>query len=330
MDSWDYEEFLPTLDYKPGKNGFFDILLPEGAVEPIFKEGALSSRNLNQYLTETRENPATPLTGGLRLIYSSVKAKSPKRSRLVCWSQPDFVQIIDSFRLPKRLTQMIGAGHCMFAQCQPEKSEGETERTSYIFSTMFDHLPFWYLAASWDPSTRITYAFLHSSDPKFESIQRLKGFLAKCVSQVTHPMLLPVLVMDLETNLTLRDDEQWTREIQDIEGQTKQASWESGAFDQENLDFPSTVKKLNGCSGFLSVIERESEAVLLHLDLARRISSNLRTESVREQEVNRTIIRHIDFLVESRKNLLLRLQNVQRRSQIQLAFIYNILAQRNN
>ena len=36
-----------------------------------------------------------------------------------------------------------------------------------------------------------------------------------------HPLLLLVLTMDLETNLTLRDDERWTREIHEIETETR-------------------------------------------------------------------------------------------------------------
>lgn len=109
--------------------------------------------------------------------------------------------------------------------------------------------------------------------------------------------------------------------IQDIEEQTKQSPLEFKAFNQRDLDFPSIVQKLNGCSVFLSLVERESEAVLLHLDLARRTTLNLHATPVREEEVNRKLIKHIDFVVESRKNLLLRLQNVQRRSQTQLAFV---------
>lgn len=78
---------------------------------------------------------------------------------------------------------------------------------------MYHHFPLWYLAFLWDPATRITYAFVHYTAARTEEcIPRLKSFVAKSGSQVTHPMLLPVLIMDLETNLTLRDDEQRTRE----------------------------------------------------------------------------------------------------------------------
>jgi hypothetical protein len=77
---------------------------------------------------------------------------------------------------------------------------------------MFHHKPLLYLAASWDPERRITYAFLHcASDPDREYIPRIKRFLIKNALQAMHPILLPVLIIDLETNSTLGDDEWWTR-----------------------------------------------------------------------------------------------------------------------
>lgn len=187
---------------------------------------------------------------------------------------------------------------------------------------MFNHNPFWCLAASWDPKTRITYAFLHcTSDPKEECIPHIKQFLARVPQHATQPMLLPVLIMDLETNLTLHDDEDWTNVVLDIEEKTRQRPRESEQLDPRSLDLPLIVQKLNGCSVFLSLIERESEAVLLHLELARKITLSLQAAPPGHEELTRKLIMHIDFLVESRKNVLLRLQNLQRRSQTQLAFV---------
>jgi len=142
-------------------------------------------------------------------------------------------------------------------------------------------------------------------------------------------MLLPVLIMDLETNLTLRDDERWTSEINRVENETRQRPDDTETVDPLDLDLPSIVQRLNGCSVFLSLIERESEAVLLHLDQARRVildlQSDLQSTSPKLGEAARTLIRHVDFLIDSRKSLFLRLQNLQRRSQTQLAFVCTCL-----
>jgi hypothetical protein len=93
----------------------------------------------------------------------------------------------------------------------------------YVFSTMFHYCPFWCVAASWDCERNITYAYLHcTSESSEEFIPRIKRFITRMVLYALHPLLLLVLTMDLETNLTLRDDERWTREIHEIETETRQ------------------------------------------------------------------------------------------------------------
>lgn len=87
------------------------------------------------------------------------------------------------------------------------------------------------------------------------------------------------------------------------------------------LDVLSLVRRLNGCIVFLSLIERESEVVLLHLDVARRMMKDLGARSPRLEQAGKGLVRHMDFLVESRKNLVLRLRNLERRGRIQLQFV---------
>jgi hypothetical protein len=187
---------------------------------------------------------------------------------------------------------------------------------------MFHHCPFWGLAAFWDSEKNITYAFLHCiSEVDRESIPRFKRFLTESAPLAMHPMLLPVLIMDLETNSTLVDDEHWTTEIKKVERETRQEPGTTKPVGSLDIDLPSIVQRMNGASVFLSLIERESEAVLLHLNQARRMVSDLQSTSPRLRQSSIMLIRHIEFLVNSRKNLLFRLQNLQRRSQTQLAFV---------
>ncbi|KAH9203582.1 hypothetical protein DL95DRAFT_142809 [Leptodontidium sp. 2 PMI_412] len=58
--------------------------------------------------------------------------------------------------------------------------------------------------------------------------------------------------------------------------------------------------------------------------------SDLQSMSPNLRKSSNQLTGHVNFLISSRKNLFLRLQNLQRRSQTQLAFTYNILAQRDN
>lgn len=195
--------------------------------------------------------------------------------------------------------------------------------TAYVFSTLFHHYPFWGLSAFWDSEKNITYAFLQcSTEPDQDSIPRLKRFLTKSAPQALHPLLVPVLIMDIETNLTLGDDEGWTTEINDIESETgQQPNHSTETPDPFGLDLPGIVQRLNGCSVFLSLIERESEVVLFQLDQALNMISDLRSMSPNLKQSSNQLARHVNFLISSRKHLLWRLQNLQRRSQIQLAFV---------
>jgi hypothetical protein len=197
---------------------------------------------------------------------------------------------------------------------------------AYVFSTLFHHCPFWALAAFWDSEKNITYAFLQCTEASDrDSIPRLKRFLAKSAPQALHPLLVPVLIMDLETNLTLADDERWTTEINNVESETGQEpDRTTKTLDPFGLDLPGIVQRLNGCSVFLSLIERESEVVLLHLDQALNMISDLQSMSPNLRQSSNQLTRHVDFLISSRKNLFLRLQNLQRRSQTQLAFVCSL------
>jgi hypothetical protein len=187
---------------------------------------------------------------------------------------------------------------------------------------MFHNSPFLLLAVSWDPESRTTYAFLHlASNPDQDYMPHMKRFLTENILQAIHPMLLPILITDSETTATLNDDEYWTSLMQEVESETRQRARDSEIVDPFDLDLPSIVQRLNGCSYFLSLIERESEAVLLHLRQTRDAISDLHIKSPNFETETRTLTRHVDFLIESRKNLSLRLQNLQRRSQTQLAFV---------
>lgn len=187
---------------------------------------------------------------------------------------------------------------------------------------MFNHNPLLFLAVSWDPRTNNTYAFLHCvADSHREYLSRIKRFVSANPQLATNPVLLPLLIMDLETDSTLADEEGWVSELKQIESETKQSSVHTEAFDPVDLDLTSIVQKLNGCIGFVTKIERESEAVLLHLHQAHEAISDLQTVSPRLEEVSRVLMKYVDFQIESRKNLFLRLQNLRRRSQLQLDFV---------
>ncbi|PMD16206.1 hypothetical protein NA56DRAFT_753304 [Hyaloscypha hepaticicola] len=333
MDSWDYEESLDLLDYMPQSNNFLEIWQFEGAAEPMVQKCILDGENLDEYLSGRLDKAHDrPITAGLRLIYSQVDSQMDCNDKTVFWSRSDFMKIMESFHLSKRFTQMLANCHCFFAESPTDGEVSGAKYSSYIFSTMFHHCPFWALAAAWNPEKNITYAILHcTSNTEQGYIPHLKRFLNKTMPQYMHPILLPVINMDLETALTLNDDEAWTSEINDIEEETRQKpNYVPKPLNPHELDLFSIIQRLNGCSVFLFLIERESEAVLLHLEQARRVILELQSMSAALRHATNGLISHIDFLVNSRKNLFIRLQNLQRRSQTPLAFAYSSIGLRDN
>ena len=122
--------------------------------------------------------------------------------------------------------------------------------------------------------------------------------------------------MDLETDGTLRDDEGWTSEISDIESET---SGEEP--DVLELNLSAIVQRLNAGSVFLSKIERECETVLLHLEKAQKMILDVLELSFIMQRPGNVLMKHVTHLVDSRKNLSFRLQNLQQRSQTRLALV---------
>ena len=168
----------------------------------------------------------------------------------------------------------------------------------------------------------MTYALMHcAADVKRDYISAIKQVLIKTTFREMHPLLLPVLIMDLETNGTLLDDVYWTGRIKDIERNTGQRPRDTSTVGPLDLDLASIVQQLNGASVFLSVIERESETVLLHLSQAKKVISDLQSKYPSLEEASCYLMPQLDFLINSRKNLFLRLQNLQRRCQTQLAFV---------
>ena len=164
-------------------------------------------------------------------------------------------------------------------------------------------------------------------------------YLKSTAPLVLHLLLLPIIIMDLETSLSLRDCQQWRAELGALEEVTGQnpmdlnssESWQSQKNDPLDLDLGLLMRRMNACSVFMRLIQRECEGVLEQLAQVREAlaSSNtwwqgFPTGSPFERDVERRLKAHIDFLLTSRKILLIRLNEVQQGTQTQLAVVRNL------
>jgi hypothetical protein len=196
---------------------------------------------------------------------------------------------------------------------------------------MFHHNPFWALAASYDPASKITNVLLHcTSDSYHEPIERLKRYLVSMAPKAMHPLLLPVLITDLDTTLTLQDCMHWKETLAEVAhetGQNANALSASRPADPLALDFPSVVQRLNGCSMFVYAIQRECEGMLEQL---AQMVAELSESAAQLQAVSKRLKRHVQFVTTSRKMLLIRLNEIQRGTQTQLSAVYSFIAQRDS
>jgi hypothetical protein len=77
-----------------------------------------------------------------------------------------------------------------------------------------------------------------------------------------HPLLLPILIIDLKTPLTLRDCQQSRAELgalEDIAGQNPMdtsgpGGWQAQTRDTLQLDFGPLMHRLNACTVFMMLI----------------------------------------------------------------------------
>ena len=210
------------------------------------------------------------------------------------------------------------------------------EWSAYIFATRFHFLPFWSMAVSYDPVTKTTNALLHCEYcAGFDSIGRFKRYV-KSMAGHMHPMMLPVMIIDMDTSLALGTFANAGSRLRKIEAETGQNALMSGletksvsSGDPLALDLLSLVNRLSRCSADVRVSEKDSEVVLEHLRLILRDINEMASgappfsanayEHLQSSSIQ--LRRHVDYLISSRKILLLRFQEVQLGSQTQLSVV---------
>lgn len=148
-------------------------------------------------------------------------------------------------------------------------------------------------------------------------------------TKLLHPLLLPIIIADLETNLTLRDCEEWKGELDHLEQVTEkhvlceQISSSSPA-DGEKMDPVTLMQKLNACSVFIRIIERECDGVLEQLPRIQYAIGEVgcwwghARFANAETKVERKLRAHVEFLLSSRRLTRIRLDEIQKGTKTQL------------
>ena len=192
------------------------------------------------------------------------------------------------------------------------------------------------MAASYNPVTKTTNALLHCEySAGFDSIGRFKQYIKSMAGQM-HPLMLPVMIIDMDTSLALGTFANAGSSLRKIEAETGQNALIAGVGNESvlvddplALDLLSLVNRLSRCSSDVRVSEKDSEVVLEHLKLIRSTVDEVVSgvppfsPDVYEHLLSSSIQvrRHVDYLISSRKILLLRFQEVQIGAQTQLSVV---------
>ena len=120
----------------------------------------------------------------------------------------------------------------------------------------------------------------------------------------------------METDAALNSHVYWTGEVKDIESETRE-----GSLSVLELDVSTIVQRLNATSVVLSKIERNCESALFHLEKAQKMIRDVRGISPSSASSSDTLMKRVTFLMDSKKDIFTRLQNLRRRSQTRLTLV---------
>jgi hypothetical protein len=165
---------------------------------------------------------------------------------------------------------------------------------------------------------------LSSFNAKEALIPHLKQFVTNAAaSGVIHPLVLALAVIDIETHATLDDDCEFNGLISDIEDEIGFTNLHDPQLDValSERKRKELIQRTNAASLFINRIERESQAVLLHL---KEISTMLDGSFAKIPELTfagASLKNHVRFLVNSRENVFVRLWALQMRCETLLKLV---------
>lgn len=142
-----------------------------------------------------------------------------------------------------------------------------------------------------------------------------------------HPMLVPVILVDLVMRTTMEKTDYYDKQLTLTEETTGQHSYRRRYIGEPpEIDFVTITRKLNSTSSHFGVCEMRFNSALLanrttieYMDwlqraIPRDMANQLRRDSRKLQE-------HVDYLSSLSNNFLLRVQYNQKRVQTQLAVV---------
>jgi hypothetical protein len=138
------------------------------------------------------------------------------------------------------------------------------------------------MAASYDPETNVTYAYLrHTPEPYYgNGLELIVPHLKRIASSLMHPLIIPTLVADLHANMNVTDHNTLHGRLQTIEAKfANNVIGKEGPVivDSLQLDLPTLVGELLYCNVHFAFVWQHAETYAFTLPLMKK-----ETEMIKE------------------------------------------------
>ncbi|CZR56162.1 uncharacterized protein PAC_06050 [Phialocephala subalpina] len=273
------------------------------------------------------------LVGGLRLLLGVCRLDPTSNNRCLPFMKDDFDLIGERLHLPEQfLPRMQARIQCAYKfSSQGTSALNESlQITCFVFRFGIYRPSYYHLAVSYCHSTKLSHALLLSKtvDHSFDVLtQRLKTLQ----QHIAHPLLLPVLLVDIclassATRTQLADDR--LNELEETMGQHEWINRPLG--DPLKLDFVSTTRTLNFTARTLGVEKMRIQGTLLTLSNILQEVEHLQTLDPQEQKTYIWMKETIAYHTNTAQNLSLRAEYEEKRVQTQLAVVYQFMSQKDS
>ena len=209
---------------------------------------------------------------------------------------------------------------------------------AYIFATSANYTPYWNMAASFDPSTGMTYAIVHCKDVRkmdgeVNYVELTSDFVSnikEAAQSYLHPLLPLIAIVDRMTSTNAQDATSTLSQLrlaQNMTGQRFYIREERPELDTLALDFPLIVTTLNECSTLTTYLEKVADrhitALTRMIEFIDEITSSTAVPHTTTHLLGCSagLKRHANFLLVSNQNALSRLKYDQHGTQTQLSVV---------
>ncbi|PVH92010.1 hypothetical protein DM02DRAFT_620193 [Periconia macrospinosa] len=239
------------------------------------------------------------------------------------FSMGSFLGIFEGFSLPAAYLQSIFTGTARSLR-YAESDDAETQ--GFIYRSPSSRAENWALALSWDKSLQVTTGMILGLLPN--ELDVFLAFMKASRSELLHPMYLPVILCEMQTDLESDNVKRHSLNLFKVELQTRMHTYDYASLlePSKDLDYDDITRKLNGIISRLSFHQMRLETTLESLKYIEQCERHFRGD----ERLAESLHARIEQISDEGRALLAEVYCNQRIAQSQLDVVYNLVVQRDN